>query len=113
MKIRTLLAAFAAATASTAAFADLDFSAFAHRATIDFDGYAGASTLTNFPALVRLAEGTGGFSHADCALPGGQGVKLAWMEGAPDLVGRPRLVGKPDIGCYESQAQPATVIQLR
>ena len=29
------------------------------------------------------------------------------------LAGAKRLVGKPDIGCYESQAQPATVIQLR
>ncbi len=57
------------AVAAATAFADLDFSAFAHRATIDFDGYAGASTLTNFPALIRLAEGTGGFSYADCALP--------------------------------------------
>ena len=72
--------AFALATAATA-FADLDFSAFAHRATIDFDGYTGASTLTNFPALVRLGEGTGGFSYADCALPGGQDVRFSLGNG--------------------------------
>ena len=72
--------AFALATAATA-FADLDFSAFAHRATIDFDGYAGASTLTNFPALVRLGEGTGGFSHSDCALAGGQDVRFSLGNG--------------------------------
>ncbi len=41
------------------------------------------------------------------------GVMLPWMENALDLAGAKRLVGKPDIGCYESQAQPATVIQLR
>ena len=82
MKLRTLLAALIAVIASTAALrADLDFSAFAHRATIDFNGYAGASTLTNFPALIRLAEGTGGFSYADCALPGGQDVRFSLGDG--------------------------------
>ena len=41
------------------------------------------------------------------------GVMLSWMENALDLAGAKRLVGKPDIGCYESQAPRATVIQLR
>ncbi len=70
------VAAFAAT-----AFADLDCSAFAHHATIDFDGYEGDSILTNFPALVRLAEGTGGFSHSDCALTGGQDVRFSLSNG--------------------------------
>ena len=41
------------------------------------------------------------------------GVMLSWMENALDLAGAKRLVGKPDIGCYESQAPRATVIQLQ
>lgn len=82
MKPRKIAAALFAFLASTVALcADLDFGAFAHRATIDFDGYAGASTLTNFPALVRLADGVGGFSHADCALPGGQDVRFSLGDG--------------------------------
>ena len=41
------------------------------------------------------------------------GVILPWMANARDLAGGNRLVGKPDIGCYESPAQRATVIQVR
>ncbi len=41
------------------------------------------------------------------------GMMLPWMENALDLAGGNRLVSKPDIGCYESQAKPATVIQLQ
>ena len=78
----TPLSAFCiAAFAAASAFADLDFGAFAHRATIDFAGYEGDSTLTNFPALVRLEEGTGGFSVSDCALPGGQDVRFSLGNG--------------------------------
>ena len=40
---------FAAATAQA-----IDFGAFAHKAYIDFNGYEGTETLTNFPALVRI-----------------------------------------------------------
>jgi hypothetical protein len=71
----------AVAAVAATALADLDFSAFSHRATIDFAGYAGASTLTNFPAFVRLEEGTGGFSISDCALAGGQDVRFSLGNG--------------------------------
>ena len=67
---------FAAATAQA-----IDFGAFAHKAYIDFNGYEGTETLTNFPALVRLAEGTGGFSYADCALPQGRDVRFSLGDG--------------------------------
>ena len=93
MKLRTLLAAFAAVIASTTALADLDFSAFAHRATIDFDG--GDYTFGSSSPLFN------------------KGVKLSWMESALDLAGRTRLVGKPDIGCYESPLKPQTVFLLQ
>ena len=46
------------------------FATYAHAQFIDFAGYAGESTLTNFPALIRLGEGTGGFSYAACAADG-------------------------------------------
>ena len=44
-------------------------------ATITFDGYLGESTLTNFPAFVRLTDGAGGFNVADCAA-GAAGVRF-------------------------------------
>ena len=61
--------------------ADIDFSAFAHKAYITFSGYEGETTLTNFPALVRLADGVGGFAHADCALAGGRDVRFSLGDG--------------------------------
>ena len=67
---------FAAATAQA-----IDFGVFAHKAYIDFNGYDGSETLTNFPALVRLAEGTGGFAYADCALPQGRDVRFSLGDG--------------------------------
>ena len=41
------------------------------------------------------------------------GVMLPWMENARDLAGQARLVGKPDIGCYESQIKPQTILMLQ
>ena len=61
--------------------ADIDFSAFAHKAYITFSGYEGETTLTNFPALIRLADGGGGFAHADCALAGGRDVRFSLGDG--------------------------------
>ena len=74
-------AVIAIAFAATTVFADPDFGVFAHKAYIDFNGYDGSETLTNFPALVRLAEGTGGFSYADCALPQGRDVRFSLGDG--------------------------------
>ena len=41
------------------------------------------------------------------------GMMLPWMENALDLAGQARLVGKPDIGCYESQLKPQTILMLQ
>jgi len=38
---------------------------------IRFPGYTGPETLTNFPALLKLSDGAGIFTHADVASPGG------------------------------------------
>lgn len=49
---------------------------------VSIDGYQGASTLENFPLLVRFAEGENGFSFADFADP--QGGDLRFVNGAGD-----------------------------
>ena len=41
------------------------------------------------------------------------GLKQDWMTGAQDLVGNPRLLGRPDMGCYESQTSPALILMIR
>ena len=46
------------------------FADYSHSTPITFAGYEGESTLTNFPALIRLGEGVGGFSYNDCAADG-------------------------------------------
>ena len=84
MQITSLLkrAAFAVAAVSCGAvLAAEDFSAYAHKASVTFSGYEGATALTNFPALVRLAEGVGGFSYADCAQTNGGDVRFTLGDG--------------------------------
>ena len=80
LKRAALAAAFMASCG--AALAGEDFSQYAHKAYITFSGYEGEATLTNFPALVRIAEGVGGFSYADCALANGQDVRFTLGDGA-------------------------------
>ena len=65
-----------------------DWSSYSHRFTVSFDGYAGETTLTDFPVLVRVAEydeasGTGiqGFHYSDCALVGGGDIRFADANG--------------------------------
>ena len=69
------------AAAPSALRAEIDFSAFAHKAYITFSGYEGETTLTNFPALIRLADGVGGFAHADCTLADGRDVRFSLGDG--------------------------------
>jgi len=38
---------------------------YAHSVRIRFDGYAGSTPLTNFPALLTFTDGENGFSYAD------------------------------------------------
>ena len=80
------LGQFAAACAAVVcafgvAAANNPFAGYAHKAKITFGGYAGESTLTNFPALVRLAEDMGGFSYADCAQANGGDVRFTLGDG--------------------------------
>ncbi|MBR1920802.1 MAG: DUF2341 domain-containing protein [Kiritimatiellae bacterium] len=72
------LAAFALPFAALAAF---DASAYAHKATLTFSGYSGAEPLANFPALVKVAAGTGDFFYSDCALSDGKDVRFCTAAG--------------------------------
>ena len=64
----TLLAAFAAAAAMADA---LDTSLFTMKSEMTIPGYAGSTTLANFPVLVRLAaDSPTGFDYNDCAADG-------------------------------------------
>ena len=57
------------------------YATFAHRTSIVFDGYAGEETLLDFPALVRVSEGSGGFSYAQCVAGGGKDVRFTLADG--------------------------------
>ena len=66
-----------------------NLSDWAHSTPLVFSGYAGTTALTNFPALVRLSEGAGGFAYADCRVDGadirfslGNGVALPHQRAA-------------------------------
>ncbi len=63
---------FSAVLAATAAMADaLDTTLFAKKSDITVSGYAGSTTLANFPVLVRLAaDSPTGFDYNDCAADG-------------------------------------------
>ncbi|MDD4061768.1 MAG: PKD domain-containing protein [Kiritimatiellae bacterium] len=60
-----------------------------HSTPLVLSGYAGTTALTNFPVLVRLSEGAGGFAYADCRVDGadirfslGNGVALPHQRAA-------------------------------
>ncbi len=90
--LKTGSAAFSHCLVSTLDFTGGDHCIFADPCFRDFDG--------------------GDYTFRSSSPLRDAGVILPWMEGALDLAGGKRLVGKPDIGCYESQAPYATVIQL-
>ena len=69
---KLISAMFFAVLAATAAMADaLDTTLFSMKSEMTIPGYAGSTTLTNFPVLVRLAANSPiGFDYADCAADG-------------------------------------------
>ena len=54
---------------------------FNHKMKIVFDGYEGAGTLTDFPALVKLSE-TGTFKYSDFESPNGWDLRFTDAAGA-------------------------------
>ena len=71
-------------TAADPHFAECDFgndwTAYTHRIDIRFSGYAGSTTLTNFPVLVRLSVANG-FDYGACLLPNGGDLRFADASG--------------------------------
>ena len=57
---------FAALAAPCALLADIDWTAYAKSFDITFPGYTGATTLTNFPVLVRLSSARNKFDYSTC-----------------------------------------------
>ena len=70
--MKRILASLLAAFAATAAMADaLDTTLFSMKSEMTIPGYAGSTTLANFPVLVRLAANSPtGFDYNDCAADG-------------------------------------------
>ena len=68
----TLTCALSATLAAGAA--TLDTNAFRHSCTVTFPGYSGSSTLTGFPALVRIPQGSPIYS---AARPDGSDIRFA------------------------------------
>lgn len=66
VKTRNYASAFALAAVLTAA-AFAPFASSAGSATLKCAGYTGTETLTDFQALICLADGRYGFKYADCA----------------------------------------------
>ena len=77
-----LAALFLASFAANAT--ELDTILFAKKSDITVSGYAGSTTLANFPVLVRLAANSpDGFNYADCAADGSD---LRFADANGDLI---------------------------
>ena len=84
MKRLPFLLVLAALLAPAARAVQLDATAFDRRVPITVSGYTGASPLTNFPVLVKLAaDAPTGFVYGDCAE---NGADLRFADGTGSLV---------------------------
>ena len=52
------------------------FTNYAHSAAITFPAFGSETALVDFPAVIRLSEGKGGFSYAHCAAADGRDVRF-------------------------------------
>ncbi|MBP5544777.1 MAG: DUF2341 domain-containing protein [Kiritimatiellae bacterium] len=79
MRKRTFILASAIAAAilcaPRATFADGEPS-YAKEFNVKFAGYQGSTTLTNFPALIRLSKARNNFDYSKCELTGGGDVRF-------------------------------------
>lgn len=59
-----------------------DWSKYSRKFTISFTGYAGETTLVDFPVLVKISEaGISGFHYADCLKANGGDLRFADADG--------------------------------
>ena len=87
MSKRTFILASAAAAAilcaPRATFADQpDWTQYKESFNVKFSGYAGTTTLTNFPALMRLSAERNGFDYTKCA----DGADLRFSDADGNLI---------------------------
>ena len=60
-----------------------DWSKYSHKFTVSFEGYAGETTLTDFPVLVKVSTNNiSGFLYTDCLKPNGGDLRFADATGA-------------------------------
>ena len=80
--MKKMLLALVTACASMVSFGEvLEPTLFTKKCDFTVSGYTGTSTLSDFPVLVRLSEGTPtGFSYDDCA-PGGADLRFTDVAG--------------------------------
>ena len=58
-----------------------DWTKYSRKINIKFSGYVGSTTLTDFPALVRLSAARNGFDYDSCKLPDGGDLRFADAQG--------------------------------
>lgn len=57
---------------------DNDWTQYSHKFTVLFNGYAGSTTLENFPVLIRVSESSPlGFKYVDCKRENGMDLRFA------------------------------------
>ena len=72
----------------------------------------GNGNIGEDPAFADAANGDYRLSRGSPCI--GAGAYADWMQGAVDLDGNPRRIGrKPDMGCYECQSIPGTILLLK
>ena len=54
-----------------------DWSSYSHKINVKFSGYAGSTTLTDFPVLVRLSKDLNGFDYSACQIPNGGDLRFS------------------------------------
>jgi hypothetical protein len=60
---------------------DNDWTKYSNKLYVKFSGYAGSTTLTDFPCLVRLSAARNAFDYGACKLPDGGDLRFADAEG--------------------------------
>ena len=81
VKQGAIFAAICAATLALPLFADIDPNDYAFSFNVKFAGYAGSTTLTNFPALIRLSEARNDFKYSACKLADGADTRFYDADG--------------------------------
>ena len=72
---------FALSLFTTDARADVDWTQYERSFNITFPGYAGSTTLTDFPVLVKLSAKLNNFKYSDCKVANGGDLRFSLPDG--------------------------------